>query len=247
MQKLEQFDLIFKAFGQSALLIEWPSRLEENILNDILHLQSALENELIEGVIETVNAYNSLTVLFNPFKTNVVELQRVVKTLHLKGAIPTAKSDKIWKVPVCYDSSFGIDLKELSQTKEMSMEELTQLHYQPTYLVYFIGFLPGFLYLGGLPKNLYAPRRPSPRVKIDRGAVAIGGMQTGVYPSESPGGWNIIGNSPIDFFNPKSNPPCFAKAGDRIKFFPVNMEEYKNIRTEVLRGEYKIELHDSVS
>ncbi|MGE0587779.1 MAG: 5-oxoprolinase subunit PxpB [Cyclobacteriaceae bacterium] len=238
---MAQFELTFKAFGQSALLIEWPARLEENILNDILRLQNALENESIDGVVETVNAYNSLTVLFNPLKVNVGELQQIIKKLHLNGPIQKTKNNKTWEIPVCYDSSFGLDLEELSQSKKISTDELIQLHCQQTYLVYFIGFLPGFLYLGGLPEKLHAPRRSSPRLKINRGAVAIGGMQTGVYPSESPGGWNIIGNSPIDFFNPKSNPPCFAKAGDRIQFFAVNMEGYKDIRDKILKGEYKIE------
>lgn len=247
MRKLAQFELTFKAFGHSALLIEWPARLEENILNDILRLQSILESEINEGIIETVNAYNSLTVLFDPLKVNLAELQHTIKTLDRKDAIQVIKSNRTWKIPVCYDSSFGIDLEELSQSKKISIEELIQLHCQHTYLIYFIGFLPGFLYLGGLPEILHAPRRPSPRLKIDRGAVAIGGMQTGVYPSESPGGWNIIGNSPINFFDPKSNPPCFAKAGDRIQFFAVTVEDYKNIREEVLKGEYKIEKNDRIN
>lgn len=242
-----KFNLTFKAFGQSALLIEWPARLEENILNDILRLQSALENELIKGIVETVNAYNSLTVQFNPLKVSVVELQGKIKELYSKNISEVNGNSRVWKVPVCYDPSFGIDLEELSQSKKLSSDELTRLHCQHTYLVYFIGFLPGFLYLGGLPEKLHAPRRASPRLKISRGAVAIGGMQTGVYPSESPGGWNIIGNSPIDFFNPKSNPPCFAKAGDRIQFFPVNREEHREIRAEVLKGEYKIEMDDGVN
>jgi inhibitor of KinA len=142
---------------------------------------------------------------------------------------------------VCYHVNFGIDLEAISIEKKLSTEDIIKRHSQVIYTVYFIGFLPGFLYLGGLDDSIYVPRKSTPRLQIDKGAVAIGGNQTGVYPESSPGGWNIIGNSPIEFFNPKLEKPCFAKAGDRIVFKPVSMEAYNQIKTLVEGGVHEIE------
>ena len=147
----------------------------------------------------------------------------------------------LWKIPVCYDAVFGIDLEAISKEKNLSKEEIIKRHSQAIYTVYFIGFLPGFLYLGGLDESLHVPRKSTPRLQIEKGAVAIGGNQTGVYPTESPGGWNIIGNSPIEFFNPKLETPCFAKAGDKISFKPITIQEFKTIKILVEAGVYQIE------
>ena len=147
----------------------------------------------------------------------------------------------LWKIPVCYDAVFGIDLKTISEEKNLPIEAIVKHHSQTIYTVYFIGFLPGFLYLGGLNETLYMPRKSTPRLKIEKGAVAIGGSQTGVYPSDSPGGWNIIGNSPIEFFNPKLKTPCFAKAGDHIIFQPISLSAYKNIKILVEAGVYQLD------
>src|SRR5690606_22673794 len=153
----------------------------------------------------------------------------------------SAMSSNLWKIPVSYDAVFGIDLEAICLEKRISKNELIKRHSQAIYTVYFIGFLPGFLYLGGLDEVLHIARKSTPRLKIEKGAVAIGGHQTGVYPTESPGGWNIIGNSPIEFFNPKSNPPCFAEAGDKISFYPISLKEYRDIKTLSEAGVYQLE------
>ena len=132
-------------------------------------------------------------------------------------------------------------MEVVSKEKKLSKEVIIKRHSQAVYTVYFIGFLPGFLYLGGLDKSLYMPRKSTPRLQIEKGAVAIGGNQTGVYPSASPGGWNIIGNPPIAFFNPKLKTSCFAKPGDRLVFKPVSLKEYENIKILVDSGVYQLE------
>ena len=136
---------------------------------------------------------------------------------------------------------FGIDLEALSNSINLSVEEIIELHSKPFYIIYFIGFLPGFLYLGGLDSKLQTPRKANPRLKVPKGSVAIGGNQTGIYPSESPGGWNIIGKSPINFFNLKNDTPCFAKPGDKLQFYPISKDKYSDIEVMVEGNVYQLE------
>jgi inhibitor of KinA len=142
-------------------------------------------------------------------------------------------SSRTWKIPVCYDLCLGLDLQQLADSKPLSVEEVIQLHCQPLYHVYFLGFLPGFPYLGGLDSRLATPRLASPRVQIPKGSVAIGDHQTGVYPNESPGGWNIIGRTPIELFDVKRSTPTFIQAGDKVKFNPINLDEFNKLAEQI--------------
>ena len=150
------------------------------------------------------------------------------------------KTKRCWEIPVCYDKTFGIDLDEIAQKKRLTIQEIIQLHTSQKYEVFSIGFLPGFLYLGGLDKRLHFDRKSVPRLAVKKGAVGIGGMQTGIYPKTSPGGWQIIGNSPVKFFDVTSEKPCFAKAGDFIKFVPISLEEHQQISEAILKGNYNL-------
>ena len=152
----------------------------------------------------------------------------------------TKQDQFLWEIPVCYDASFGIDLEEIANKKKCSVADIIRLHTETDYLVYFIGFQPGFLYLGGLHQNLHVPRKSNPRVRVDKGSVGIGGAQTGVYPQNSSGGWNIIGKSPLNFFNMKATNPCFAKPGDRIQFVAVDIHTFYEIEREVIKQEFII-------
>lgn len=235
------FKLTYKPYGERAILIEWPSLIDENILKDIIKFKTVIEKKNLESIVELKSAYNSLLIIYNSicrnFENEVILLKKFYKRLDSK----TVNVSRLWNIPVCYDAVFGIDLEFISIEKNLSKEVVVKKHSEAVYTVYFIGFLPGFLYLGSLDSALHTPRKSSPRLKIEKGAVAIGGQQTGVYPSESPGGWNIIGNSPIEFFNPKSNLPCFAEAGDKIKFYPITLKEYKNIKILSEAGVYQLE------
>ena len=132
-------------------------------------------------------------------------------------------------------------MDEISIKKNLSKQKIIALHAQAIYTVYFIGFLPGFLYLGGLDPALNFPRKQIPRLQIKKGAVGIGGVQTGVYPTQSPGGWNIIGNSPISFFNASNKIPCFAKAGDKIQFYTISLKKHKEITALVKAELFQLE------
>lgn len=238
---MNPYPLTFKTLGASALLIEWPNKIDKNILNDILLLQSSIENELKGSLIETINAYNSLTVVFQSEIASFNEIKGKIHQLHSAPSPHKILVPRVWKIPVCYDKEFGIDLEEVARQHELSADEIIRIHSQAEYTIYFTGFLPGFLYLGGLPEVIHTPRKSTPRLRIKKGAVAIGGQQTGIYPSESPGGWNIIGNCPLLFFDPNNNPPCFAQAGDFLQFYSVNKMAHKLIESEVAAGKFNIE------
>jgi inhibitor of KinA len=234
------FKILYKRFGSSSILIEWTAVINETILDDILNFQVKINNWDIEKDLQMTHAYHSLLVNFYDdidFDKQVLVLKEIYNTSNNR----IKRSSKLWRIPVCYDISFGIDLKTISLDKKMSKDDIIKRHSQAIYTVYFIGFLPGFLYLGGLDDAIAMPRKETPRLNIDKGAVAIGGDQTGVYPNTSPGGWNIIGNSPINFFDVTKTEPCFVNAGDKIEFYPVSLKAHNDIKTLVDVNVYIIE------
>lgn len=234
------YSLTFKPFGENALLIEWPARIEEGILYDIINLQENLKEPLSGSVKEYLPAYSSLTLFYDPATTTCSDLSLKVAEIYKSQAPRPSFQPKLWHIPVCYDPCFGIDLDHVSKHTHLSQQKIIELHCQTLYTLYFIGFLPGFLYLGGLPEVLHTPRKSSPRQKVLSGAVAIGGNQTGIYPLEKPGGWNIIGNSPIRFLNTQVDPPVFSNAGDKVAFFTIDKDEHDNISEQVTAGTYEL-------
>ncbi len=238
---MSRFDLKFEPLGESAILIEWPAGISDAVLADILALQAALNKTADLYPIETWNTYHTLTVVYDPSHFSFSSIKERIEIIYELVGQQDILSRILWKIPVCYDLEFGIDLIEMARQKGMGIHEIIDRHCSPVYTVYFIGFLPGFLYLGGLPDELHFPRKSSPRLAIKRGAVAIGGSQSGVYPMESPGGWNIIGNSPLAFFDSALSSPCFAGAGDKIQFYPIDKTEHARIAEQVRRKEFTLE------
>ncbi len=225
---MKSYKLQFKPFGSKAILVEWPAEMKEEILLDMLAFKNQLDALILEDIIV---GYHSLTLLFSlpidSFQERFVELQRLYD-----ARSPISFSDrKTWEIPVYYGSE-NTDLQEVAEAKDIPAERIIQMHAAQHYLVYFIGFQPGFLYLGGLPLELHHPRRGNPKM-VTKGAVAIGGSQTGLYPFESIGGWNVIGHSSVSLFDPNQNPPCEIKSGDYIKFKPITQSEYQSYTGEV--------------
>jgi KipI family sensor histidine kinase inhibitor len=219
------FPITVKPFGETAVLVEWPKEVSETILNDILNFRNVLESRL-EAHWVFVPSYNSLTLIcqradfeFPMLKENLLEwYENSENTLVLKR--------RLWKLPVCYDTDFGPDLQETSDKLGLSLEELVRLHTAHQYTVYGIGFLPGFMYLGGLPKQLEIQRKKTPRLHVEKGSVGLAGKQTGIYPQDSPGGWNIIGRCPVPMFNLNLENPCFVNVGDRIQFHAIDRSTF---------------------
>lgn len=224
-----KFNLTFRRFDSKSILISWPNLIENDVLYDVLSFKKSISLSN-KALVEVLNAYNSLLVTYIDTIDNIYNEIKSLKTLYLDINYDIYESKIIWKIPVCYDDYFATDLENISNNKKMDKDEIIELHYKNTYKVCFLGFLPGFLYLSNLNKRLYFPRKVQPDLNILKGSVGIGGNQTGVYPSNSPGGWNIIGNSPIDFINKdKLHKISFASPGDSIIFFPIDIKEHNYI------------------
>tara|TARA_B100000929_G_C15491583_1_gene414614 strand:- start:340 stop:1071 length:732 start_codon:yes stop_codon:yes gene_type:complete len=235
------------AFGDRGILIDFGKKIDSETLDKVLFYKNKIENELVKQELEIINTYNSLLVIYVSTIEDIYGEVLRFKELLIEANIPKNSNYKIFHIPVCYDKEFGLDLKYISEEKELSENEITELHTAPFYQVYFIGFLPGFLYLGGLDKKLQISRKETPRREVKKGSVGIGENQTGIYPKNSPGGWQILGKSPIKFFDKNQMPPSLFSAGDKIKFYSVSKDEFSSIEEEIEEGNFtlKIEVHES--
>ena len=220
---MKNYNITYKPFGSSAILVEWPAEINETILLDILAFKDQLSEMELEDMIV---GYCSLTVIFLTPISDFKKLKRQLKSLYDSRKPVEFSNRKIWEIPVFYGIE-NTDLLEFSKAKGISVESIIEKHSSTKYLVYFLGFQPGFMYLGGLDQDLHHPRRGNPKV-VPKGSVAIGGSQTGVYPFESIGGWNVIGQSPVQLFDPNQEVPCKMKSGDFVKFFPITKSEFEN-------------------
>ena len=234
------FRLTYKSYGKSAILIEWPSRIDKKICEDVISFKNKILKNSAKQIIQVINTYSSLTIIYHSTINVIYDDILDLKSLYEQEVDEEITKKYRWEIPVCYETQFGIDLEELGDGNELTKSEIIELHSSAIYTVYFIGFLPGFLYLGGLDQKLHIPRKSNPRLRVEKGSVAIGGAQTGIYPSISAGGWYVIGNSPISFFNVKAKEPCFAKASDEIQFKSIGLSAYNNIQSEVEKGKYKL-------
>lgn len=233
--------------GESAILIDFEPVICENSLRKILFFKERIENELFKPEVEVINTYHSLLISYStPIEDAYSEILSVKRLLNTTN-IRKNTSVTLYRIPVSYDPQYGLDLEFISSEKGLSRDRIISLHTAATYTVYFIGFLPGFLYLGGLDERLHIPRRMEPRMKVARGAVGIGGNQTGIYPKSSPGGWQILGQSPVPFFDVNSDPPCEISPGDKVQFYAVSKTEFQAISEEVNQGSYvlKKEVYES--
>ncbi len=230
-----------KPMGEKALLLEFEPRIDESLLEKLLEIKAFIKKNIFKEEVEVINTYASILINYNVAIEDVYGEISHLKELLRDANIENKKEKELFHVPVCYDLKFGMDLEYLSQEKKLSVEEIISLHTSPIYTVYFIGFLPGFLYLGGLDEKLHFPRKEQPRIKVEKGAVGIGEKQTGIYPQTSPGGWQIIGNSPVPLFDKNNIPPCLISAGSRIKFYAVDLGEHEKICEEVKAGKFELE------
>jgi len=214
-------------FGDGALLINFEQKIDAQI-HHLVKSYFHLINDLTE-VTYQIPAYCSITVVFDEYQTSFQQLKTKIEKLEL----PPEESHSNFKtieIPVCYEKEFAPDMDELSQHLKLSPEEIISLHTSETYDVYMMGFLPGFPYLGKLPKTLECKRKATPRKLVKAGSVGIAGTQTGIYPSDAPGGWQLIGQTPISIFNPHQEEAFLMKMGDKIQFTSISAEEFKNIQ-----------------
>jgi inhibitor of KinA len=226
---LKKFQLTYKPFGKSAILIEWPSEIKLEILQNINIFSNKINDSKIKSIIEVNYVYASLLVIYDYKIQNFNDLKTALMLVYENLQSNTKFESKTWEIPVCYSDEFGLDLDYLSTNLNLTKEVTISLHSKTKYTVYGIGFLPGFLYLGGLDKQLQLKRRANPRLKIPKGSVAIGDSQTGIYPQESPGGWHIIGKTPLKLFDVTKNPPSPIKSCDFIQFKSISKNAFKEL------------------
>lgn len=222
--------------GDSALAVDFGNIIDEEINRNVMALYQQLLNNPIDGTIEIVPAYSSLTLHYDlvsiarkiPREIQVYEWFHHQVEVRLQQPVNIeVKDGSLVEVPVCYDTFFAPDLESLAASKGMIKEEVVQLHLSKPYRVYMLGFLPGFAYLGQVADKLAIPRKPQP-VEVAAGSIGIAGNQTGIYPMVSPGGWHIIGRTPVMLFDTDKENPALLKPGDTVRFFSISLHEFEN-------------------
>ncbi len=223
--------------SDSALTIDFGNIINTTINQHILSLFRLLSKEPLPGMIEATPAYSSCTVYYDLFQlrklvpANKTVQEWMAEQLVQKLNVPlqeTNLSAGLIKIPVCYEKEFAPDIKEVTKGKNISPDEVIQIHISRTYYVYMIGFLPGFTYMGEVDEKIETPRKLHPRQKVEAGSVGIAGKQTGIYPLSSPGGWQIIGRTPLKMFDATKKEPTLLKAGDTVQFYPISKNEFEN-------------------
>jgi len=226
--------------GDRALTVTLGSEISGPLSDRVQALRADLVT--VDGVEACVPAYASLLVLFDPSRISRGKLARRIRESLAKPPDHVHTAPAIFYIPVCYGGSFGEDLPFVARHAGLSEEEVISLHAAPDYYIYMMGFLPGFAYLGGLNKRLNTPRLEVPKANIPSGSVGIGGSQTGLYPLDSPGGWHIIGRTPLKPYDPNRQDPFLYRAGNYLHLVPVSEREYGLIQNDVRAGTYRVEI-----
>jgi len=240
---MRKYKINFFHYSQNSILVNWPQTISTEISTDINTLCKALYND--ENIIEFRKGYCSLLIQFNSenisynhFRVYLINIYKNLKEINIVKPL-------VWKIPVCYDNIFSFDMNEYSKKISLTKDEIIQLHSSKTYYLHMYGFLPGFMYLGGLDSKLQISRKTIPSRRVLKGSVAVGGSQTGIYPYNSPGGWYVIGNTPINLFDASNlNQPVAFPDSNYVKFSPVSIKEYELIKDEVEKSEYKFNIRE---
>lgn len=216
-------------FGETAIMVEFGKGIHLDIHRKVTALIRYLDQYPFPGMVEYVAAYANVTVYFNPAVLASEQAISLLQNIVDKLRSESAAQSRIVEIPVCYGEQFGPDLEFVAEHNGLTSEEVIRIHSGGQYLVYMIGFAPGFPYLGGMSEKIATPRRQSPRPLIPAGTVGIAGIQTGMYPIPTPGGWQLIGRTPLALFRPHDNPPTLLQAGDIIQFRPISPAEYVDL------------------
>lgn len=226
--------------GDTGIIIQFGTEISRAIYQQIRQYVYRLEQIRIEGIVEWVPAYTTLAVFYRPNIISYDELSQKLLKIGEKIESMPVPDPIVIEIPTLYGKEAGPDIQFVAETNGLSEEEVVKIHSSSDYLIYMIGFVPGFPYLGGMDKRIAAPRKKTPRSRIPAGSIGIAGEQTGIYPLETPGGWQIIGRTPVKLYDPQKQDPTLLKAGDYIRFVPITEREYEKIEQQVLKGSYKV-------
>lgn len=222
----------YKLAGDKALVMEFGNKIDPEINDKVRKMYLGITNKEIDGVEEVIPSYRSVLIIYNPLQISKNKL--IDKLDFIKNNLENFQFEKpeIIEIPTVYGGEYGPDLEFVAEYNDLSKDEVIEIHNEKKYLVYMLGFTPGFVYVGGMSEKIATPRLDEPREKINKGSVGIAGSQTGIYPITSPGGWRLIGRTPLDLFDPYRDPPFLIKAGDYINFKKISKEKFKKIKKE---------------
>jgi inhibitor of KinA len=212
--------------GDAALLVEFANRIDPEVNARVVAVWRALQRAAVPGVRDLVPAYRTLGVYFDPLRTDVDRLGDAIRLAATAAPIATLAVPSVVRVPVCYGGMYGPDLEQVAADTGSSPDDVVAVHAAPVYRVFLIGFSPGFAYMGTVDERIAVPRLATPRIRVPAGSVGIAGRQTGVYPSETPGGWRLIGRTPLKAFDPGRADPFLFKTGDVVQFQRIGTDEY---------------------
>ena len=232
--------------SDTAIVIEFGNEINQELNHQVLAAEAAISEGQLTGIIETVPTFRSLMVHYDPLQTTAAELEAQMAPLMGTGQ-GTTLSTRQWHLPVCYEGAYGDDLEDVARLSDLTTDDVIKLHTAAPCPIYMIGFLPGQPYIGGLAEALSLPRRETPRVRVPRGSVAIAVGLSTIYPFESPGGWHLIGTTPVPLFDKDRAKPALFAPGESIIFQAVNTTEFKAIEASVSRGEYSLEFQEASS
>lgn len=226
----------FLPSGDTALVIEFASVIDRQVSGLVLALAERLQAAAIPGVVELVPTFRSLMVHYDPLRLSQAELRRRLEPM-TAGVEPAERAGRRWHIPACYDPSLGLDLHDVASRTGLTPSQVVERHSAVTFHVYMMGFLPGFPYMGDLPKELELPRRENPRIKVPRGSIAIAMAMAAIYTLESPGGWHVLAQTPAPLWDLRRDPPALLAAGDKVVFEPVSLREHEALLAKAAAGE----------
>jgi inhibitor of KinA len=220
----------FRVFpcGEAGISVEFGNAIEPAVNARVRHLFQVLKIAQPIGLVDLIPSYHSLFIEYDPCLCSFERLLCVVEDAIREGSGPAVEDGPVVEIPVCYADEYGPDAEELAAVHLLSVEDMILIHSSPIYTVYMIGFMPGFPYLGGLDERLITPRRQAPRRNVPAGSVGIADRQTGIYPLASPGGWQLIGRTPLRLFDPSRPEPFLLKTGDRVRFIPISKDAFES-------------------
>lgn len=226
--------------GDKALFIEFGNAITPELNHQVRRWLLAIQKTKIPGIIETVPTYRSLLLYYDPLQIGPNELRKKLEALEQKAEDYEFPKPKVTEIPTVYGGEYGPDLEFVAQLNGLSADEAVQIHTGNAYLIYMLGFMPGFAYLGGVSPRIATPRLETPRIKTPSGSVGLAGDATAIYPAESAGGWRLIGRTPLKLFDPHREPPALLQPGNYVVFVSITPEEFARIREEVDQGTYEV-------
>lgn len=235
-------EIKFIPSGDKSLVMEFGNSISPEINEKIRNMVMAIDQSNFPGILEIIPTYRSILIIYDPILVEFTSLINYLKEIVNSLGDSSDGEARIIELPTVYGGEYGPDIEFVAKHNNLTVDEVISLHSSTDYLLYMLGFTPGFGYLGGMSKEIETPRLQVPRTKIPAGSTGIAGSQTGIYPIDSPGGWQLIGRTPVKLYDPLATPPVLLNAGDYVRFVPVTEQEYLKIQDLINKGQYVVNI-----